>query len=400
MPQYQPEPAPLSIDPILAEWLVRELRRIGDSFTGVDDEASAYQPHDTDLDAISLLATQAYGRNFLTYSSEVIFKAAVNLEANIDFDPALHAQAIKAVPVDADEMGLADSAAGFVWKRWTWANVKAAIVSGLFSSPIFQTMIEIVGASPMVKFSDSDAAAYDFWTHVNGNQFYILADRNNDGVWDGTYPMQLDAISDTGYIFGGKVWTQSNDGAGSLLDADLLDGLNTAATATASTVATRDASGDLVARLHRTEWAGLGWNQTYFVGMNANGGAGADNYMRPATALEAQHAIMATIFTSAQQTITNGGTLTLAHGLGVQPKIYAMYLQCTTAEGGYAIGNEGVASQPGFAASSNSGISIVPDATNLVIRFSSSGLQMTRKDTGASFTITNASWRAVFRAMG
>jgi hypothetical protein len=45
-----------------------------------------------------------------------------------------------------------------------------------------------------------------------------------------------------------KIWTAGNDGTGSGLDADLLDGLNTASAATASTVATRDANADLTAR--------------------------------------------------------------------------------------------------------------------------------------------------------
>lgn len=401
--QYQPEPAPLSIDPVLAEWIIRELRRIGDSFTSADDEVGNYQPHDADLDAISLLATQAYGRTFLTYSSEAIFKAAVNLEANIDFDPALHAQSSVAAINNADEMGITDSSSLFVWKRITWANVKTAIVNALFSSPIFQTMIEIIGASPMVKFSDSDAAAYDFWAHVNSNQFYVLVDRNGDGVWDGQHPMQLDAATDTPYFFGQKAWTQGNDGAGSGLDADLLDGLNSAATATASSIAARDASADLVARLFRTEWASLGWTGNYFVGMNANGGAGADNYMRPATPNQALTALINAGFTSAQQTITAGGALTLAHGLGVKPKYYFAFLQCVTAEGGYSIGDEiGIGNTEFDTGSNGRYVMLRPDATNINVRFgnNSTVFDIWNNTTGAHFALTNANWKLVVRALG
>ncbi len=45
-----------------------------------------------------------------------------------------------------------------------------------------------------------------------------------------------------------KVWHAGNDGTGSGLDADLLDGLNSASAATASTIAARDASADIYCR--------------------------------------------------------------------------------------------------------------------------------------------------------
>jgi len=44
-------------------------------------------------------------------------------------------------------------------------------------------------------------------------------------------------------------WHSSNDGSGSGLDADLLDGLNSATAATASTIAARDSSGNLTANV-------------------------------------------------------------------------------------------------------------------------------------------------------
>ena len=46
-------------------------------------------------------------------------------------------------------------------------------------------------------------------------------------------------------ISGNKIWHAGNDGAGSTLDADLLDGYNSATSATASTVAVRDSSANL-----------------------------------------------------------------------------------------------------------------------------------------------------------
>lgn len=103
-------------------------------------------------------------------------------------------------------------------------------------------------------------------------------------------------------------------------------------------------------------------------------------------------------YESSQQTITSAGSLTLAHSLGVQPKLYLAFLQCTTAEAGYSIGNEvgvGIGTLQG-----NRGVSVVPDATNLNIRYGSDAGAFTilNKTTGASTAITNGNWRLVMRA--
>lgn len=49
------------------------------------NNATLYQPLDSDLTAIAALTTTTFGRALLTYASEAAFKAAVNLEANTDF---------------------------------------------------------------------------------------------------------------------------------------------------------------------------------------------------------------------------------------------------------------------------------------------------------------------------
>lgn len=106
-------------------------------------------------------------------------------------------------------------------------------------------------------------------------------------------------------------------------------------------------------------------------------------------------------FESAQQTITAGGTLTLAHGLGTQPKLYMAVLQCTTANLGYSIADE-VAINPMLNTTDASvqAISMVPDATNLNVRIgnNASSLKILIKGGTALQDITNASWRLVFRA--
>jgi hypothetical protein len=109
----------------------------------------------------------------------------------------------------------------------------------------------------------------------------------------------------------------------------------------------------------------------------------------------------ATLFTSANQTITAAGSLTIAHGLGAMPTLVQVRLKNTTAELGYSIGDEVVVNPHNTDANSNSqGVSIVPDATNLNIRYGSSSTTfiLIRKDTGTGANITNANWSAIFYA--
>lgn len=109
-------------------------------------------------------------------------------------------------------------------------------------------------------------------------------------------------------------------------------------------------------------------------------------------------------FESTQQTITPAGSLTLAHGLGAQPKLYLAALQCTTADIGYSIGDEVLvnpnANPTDSSDRNDQGVSLVPDATNINVRFGSDTLvfAIIRKDTGDSESITPASWRLVARA--
>lgn len=103
-------------------------------------------------------------------------------------------------------------------------------------------------------------------------------------------------------------------------------------------------------------------------------------------------------YTSANQTITAAGTLTLAHGIGAMPALVQVRLKCTTAEFGYSIGDEVIFNSGDQNA--NRGCSIVPDATNLTIRYGSAAntFNVNNKTTGASAAITNASWVAIFKA--
>ncbi|ADZ72398.1 hypothetical protein [Polymorphum gilvum] len=106
-------------------------------------------------------------------------------------------------------------------------------------------------------------------------------------------------------------------------------------------------------------------------------------------------------YVSPEQTITSGGLLTLAHGLGAQPKIMTAELVCKAAEHGYSVGqilsiNIGINAANALAA----GLSVVPYPTTVEVRYGSaaSAVQLLDKSTGAVANATNANWRLVVRA--
>lgn len=104
-------------------------------------------------------------------------------------------------------------------------------------------------------------------------------------------------------------------------------------------------------------------------------------------------------FVSSAQTITNGGSLALPHSLGVQPKLYVVEFTCITGEAGYTAGDE-VCSEAfaSNAAVDNGLLAVVPDATNLNVRFNNVGLTVINKTTGVSTAVTNGNWNVVFKA--
>ena len=84
--------------------------------------------------------------------------------------------------------------------------------------------VTVEGSGPLIRLLDTDADQSNFWIHANSSKFYVLTDYNFDNTWDVPNPLVLDNATTTANIYGQKAWTAGNDGAGSGLDADLLDG--------------------------------------------------------------------------------------------------------------------------------------------------------------------------------
>lgn len=130
-----------------------------------------------------------------------------------------------------------------------------------------------------------------------------------------------------------KIWHENNDGSGSGLDADLLDGLDMATAATASTIMARDANGDSAVRYLNSSYvnmshaAGARPADTVFYSSN-------DNYIRKNTA---------TGFRTALDVYSKSEVDTLAAGdnLGNHTATQALNM------GGFAINNAGAITSTG-----------------------------------------------------
>lgn len=110
-------------------------------------------------------------------------------------------------------------------------------------------------------------------------------------------------------------------------------------------------------------------------------------------------AFAAVPYVSTEQTITSGGLLTLAHGLGAAPSFVEFQLSCQTAEAGFAVGDKPFAEsgQTGGVASINTAYA---NGTNIFVRFSNTAacFNVAHKTTGTATVLTNANWKLIVRA--
>lgn len=89
-----------------------------------------------------------------------------------------------------------------------------------------------------------------------------------------------------------------------------------------------------------------------------------------------------------------GSNTIQAHGLGVEPSLYKIILECLTAEAGYSIGDRVVfGSVPVSCSGSHCQISIVSDATNTQLIIAATAIQVLHKSTWGATTITAANWK-------
>lgn len=174
----------------------------------------------------------------------------------------------------------------------------------------------------------------------------------------------------------------------------------------------RRATRDLVAGVWGAWREDMTVNQTlvagdlvYYDGTNflrlAKGTAGQALVMNTGATAPQWGGVFTKEYISAEQTITAAGALTLAHGLGVIPKLLTYELVCKAANLGYSIGAIvpiGIMAAPAGSDEYNAAANV--DATNVTIRFAITAgtFNLLHATTGANALITNASWRLVVRA--
>lgn len=128
--------------------------------------------------------------------------------------------------------------------------------------------------------------------------------------------------------------------------------------------------------------------------------AGAINH-KVMTPLRTAQAMDFRRFVSSPQTITSGGLLTIAHGLGSTPFLITARLECVNNNNGWVAGDVAfVAFQNNSDATNNKQHAVYADATNVYWRFSNQGaaFSMSNKGTGATFGITNSDWNLIIGA--
>jgi hypothetical protein len=151
------------------------------------------------------------------------------------------------------------------------AGVNAGTLDGLGSGSFLRSdaadttvsQITISNANPQIKFNDTSSGADDFWVHVNSNNFYVLTDRDESGAHEGPFPMQLEADTNKGYIFGGEVWTSANSTAFTSADNTKLDGIETGATADQT-------AAQLLTAIKTVDGAGSGLDADLLDGLHAS----------------------------------------------------------------------------------------------------------------------------------
>lgn len=105
-------------------------------------------------------------------------------------------------------------------------------------------------------------------------------------------------------------------------------------------------------------------------------------------------------YQSAEQTITSGGTLTLAHGLSSEPTLLQAYIICKTAEFSFSIGDKICLS--GFYTTSTTATSncvqMIPDPTNVVCKIGDFFSVFDKTTPTVRRNITYDRWRLIIRA--
>ena len=117
---------------------------------------------------------------------------------------------------------------------WNGASLDSAGVGYIPMNKAGDTMtgdLIINKTTPQIKLNDDDDAGVEIAIGLDGEDFYIYEPEDPGGTQVpyatfgvGKQWLRIEDISEDAYLFGRRIWTSGNDGSGTGLDADLLDG--------------------------------------------------------------------------------------------------------------------------------------------------------------------------------
>lgn len=111
---------------------------------------------------------------------------------------------------------------------------------------------------------------------------------------------------------------------------------------------------------------------------------------------------LSSVFVSAAKAITQAGQHVIPHGLSSTPHLISLILKNKSAEHNYSLNDEIIVPNGNYqgTSSSNKGVSINVDSTNITIRFANipSPFDYQDKNSGTGVTLSNASWDLFVRA--
>jgi len=139
--------------------------------------------------------------------------------------------------------------------------------------------------------------------------------------------------------------------------------------------------------------------------VEAEAGTATNKLMTPERTKQAIDALAsASVFTESflssattYNSSNNGTTATIAHGLGTTPIMVDGFMQCTTADKGYSVGDR-MPFQGPTANASGEGVILSYDATNIYLTIGAQGVEVLRKNNGACESITSTFWDFYVRA--
>lgn len=102
-------------------------------------------------------------------------------------------------------------------------------------------------------------------------------------------------------------------------------------------------------------------------------------------------------YSSAEQTITSGGTISLSHGLGATPyRVWGVFV-CKTAEHGFSVGDQVECSRIVTTEPYTYGAQLSASISAITVRYGDEGIAA-YNSSGAFVELTNANWRLIVRA--